>query len=66
MAATPDAPILHLALEAEGRMPGAGLAATLWDGDVPQQQHLGGADFHGQWSEWSPKAAAPAAYPLAT
>jgi hypothetical protein len=66
LAATPDAPILHLALEADGRMPGAGLTATLWKGDVPQQQHLGRADFHGRWIEWSPKAAEPAVYPLST
>lgn len=65
LSATPDAPILHLALEADASTPGAGLTATLWAGDVPKQLHLGRADFHGRWIEWSPEAADTLFYPLA-
>lgn len=64
LSATPDAPILHLALEADARTPGAGLTATLWAGSGPKQMHLGRADFHGRWIEWSPKAADAPCYPL--
>lgn len=60
-AATPDAPILHLALEADGDAPGAGLMATLWRGDEPVQLRLGRADFHGAWVTWAPGATEPAA-----
>lgn len=65
LSATPDAPVMHLALEADDRAPGAGLTATLWAGDGPEQLHLGRAGFHGQWIEWSPKVAERPFYPLA-
>ena len=55
--ATADAPLLHLALEADGETPGAGLSATLWSGGEPKQSRLGRADFHGAWISWSPRAA---------
>ncbi|SCY71255.1 DUF2332 domain-containing protein [Paracoccus tibetensis] len=55
--ATADAPLLHLALEADGETPGAGLSATLWSGGEPKQSRLGRADFHGAWISWSPQAA---------
>lgn len=64
LSATPETPILHLALEADNRTPGAGLTATLWDGYRPKQMHLGRADFHGRWIEWSPKGADTLFYPL--
>jgi hypothetical protein len=64
-AASPDAPLLHLALEADGHTPGAGLTATLWTGGVSKQLPLGRADFHGRWIDWSPEAADAPVYPLA-
>lgn len=53
-AATADAAILHLGLEADAEVPGAGLTATLWAGHDPKQVRLGRADFHGAWVSWSP------------
>jgi hypothetical protein len=55
-AATPDAPLAWLALEADATSPGAGLTLRLWPGDVTIP--LGRAGFHGEWVEW---AAPPAA-----
>lgn len=63
-AATADAPLLHLALEADGGEPGAGLTATLWSGGAPRQVLLGRADFHVDWIEWSPEPADAPFYPL--
>ncbi|WP_304617160.1 DUF2332 domain-containing protein [Paracoccus sp. (in: a-proteobacteria)] len=54
-----DAPILHLALEADHDAPGAGLTATLWRGGAPVRMLLGRADFHGAWIDWSPRTDAP-------
>lgn len=53
---TPDAVLLHLALEADKHTPGAGLTATLWAGKLPIKMQLGRADFHGRWIHWSPSA----------
>lgn len=50
-----DAPILHLAFEADGDAPGAGLRATLWRGGAPSRMLLGRMDFHGAWIDWSPR-----------
>ncbi|CAM3496252.1 DUF2332 domain-containing protein [Paracoccus nototheniae] len=52
-AATPDAPIAHVAMEADGG-DGAGLHLTLWDG-VRRDWSLGRADFHGRWIRWQPR-----------
>lgn len=52
-AATAEAPLLHLALEADADAPGAGLTATLWTGGHPRQLGLGRVDFHGAWIAWS-------------
>lgn len=52
-AATPDAPLAHVQMEADGGH-GAALGLTLWDGT---QRHwaLGRADFHGRWIDWQPR-----------
>lgn len=50
--ATPDAPLAHLEMEADGNGPGAGLSLTLWPGGTHHQ--LGRADFHGRWVDWQP------------
>ncbi len=47
--ATPDAPLAHLAMEADGGS-GAALTLTLWPGG--QVIPLGRADFHGRWVTW--------------
>ncbi len=49
-AATDDAPLAWLAMEADGASPGAGLALRLWPGD--QRINLGRACFHGRWVDW--------------
>ncbi|WP_378944332.1 DUF2332 domain-containing protein [Paracoccus sp. R86501] len=51
--ATPDRPIAHLQMEADGGE-GAGLTLTLWDGQR-RDWSLGRADFHGRWVRWSPE-----------
>ena len=50
--ATPQAPLAHLAMEADGASPGAGLTLTLWPGNLRIAN--GRADFHGRWIDWSP------------
>lgn len=50
--ATPDAPIAHLGMEADGTTPGAGITLTVWPGGIPQS--FGRIDFHGRWMDWSP------------
>ncbi|TJZ94161.1 DUF2332 domain-containing protein [Paracoccus gahaiensis] len=52
-AATPEAPLAHVEMEADGGE-GAALRLTLWDG---QRRHwaLGRADFHGRWIRWQPQ-----------
>ncbi|MFN3276282.1 MAG: DUF2332 domain-containing protein [Paracoccus sp. (in: a-proteobacteria)] len=56
--------LLHLAMEADDRTPGAGLTATLWTGGTPKQVRLGRAHFHGDWIDWSPEPAETPLYPL--
>ena len=52
IAATPTAPLLHLAMEADDATPGAGLSATLWAGGPPLRRDLARVDFHGAWIDW--------------
>ncbi len=51
--ATPDAPLVHLAMEADDApaSDGAGLAMTLWPGG--QTIAMGRVDFHGRWLRWT-------------
>ena len=51
-AATPEAPIAHFGMEADGASPGAGLRLTLWPSG--QTFEMGRADFHGRWIDWRP------------
>lgn len=53
-AATPDRPLAHLAMEADGPAPGAALTLTLWPGALAIP--LGRADFHGRWVDWQAPA----------
>ena len=48
--ATPDAPLAHLAMEADTTPGSAALTLTLWPGG--QSLLLGRAGFHGQWIFW--------------
>ena len=50
--ATPEAPLAHFGMEADGQSPGAGLRLTLWPGG--ESFEMGRADFHGRWVEWTP------------
>jgi hypothetical protein len=50
-AATANAPLARLELEADGNTPGAALTLTLWPG--PTVIPLGRADFHGRWVIWT-------------
>ncbi|MCZ4091462.1 DUF2332 domain-containing protein [Sinorhizobium psoraleae] len=51
MAATADAPLARLQMEADGLRPGAALSLQTWPGG---EKHLiGRADFHGRWIEWT-------------
>jgi hypothetical protein len=54
--ATPEAPLAHLGMEADGQEPGAAVNLTLWPGG--HSEPLGRADFHGRWLTWSAPAAA--------
>ena len=45
-----NAPLCHLAMEADGEKPGACLTLTIWPGGQPVK--LGRADFHGRWIDW--------------
>lgn len=54
--ATAQAPIAHLAMEADDQTPGAGIALTLWTGGTPERIQLGRADFHGRWIDWQAPA----------
>lgn len=49
-AATEDAPVARLQMEADGQAPGAGLSLQLWPGGA--KQLIGRADFHGRWVAW--------------
>ncbi|MBP1885388.1 DUF2332 domain-containing protein [Sinorhizobium mexicanum] len=49
-AATADAPLAWLQMEADGLRPGAALTLQTWPGG---KRHLvGRADFHGRWIDW--------------
>ncbi|ABD56508.1 DUF2332 domain-containing protein [Jannaschia sp. CCS1] len=50
--ATPKAPLLHLAMEADDVRRGAALTASLWAGGPPVVTTLARVDFHGAWIEW--------------
>ena len=59
MAAGHSVPIALLAMEADGKAPGAALTLTLWPGG--KTITLGRADFHGRWIDWL--APPPQAFP---
>lgn len=48
--ALPDAPLAWFGMEADGGR-GAALTLRLWPGDL--RLHLGRADFHGRWIDWT-------------
>ncbi|MFV0303377.1 MAG: DUF2332 domain-containing protein [Paracoccus sp. (in: a-proteobacteria)] len=52
-AASADAPLAHLSMEADGGN-GAALHLRLWDG-AARDWSLGRADFHGRWVDWAPR-----------
>ncbi len=62
--ATADAPLLHLAMEADDDTPGAGLVATLWSGGSPTQHLLARVDFHCAWIDWRNEASPAPRFPL--
>lgn len=45
-----NAPLCHIAMEADVERPGAGLTLTVWPGG--ETLKLGRADFHGRWIDW--------------
>jgi hypothetical protein len=49
-AATEEAPLARLQMEADGQAPGAALSLQIWPG---REKHvIGRADFHGRWVAW--------------
>lgn len=48
--ATADAPIAHLALEADGKPDGAALTLQVWP--TGEKREIGRGDFHGRWVDW--------------
>lgn len=52
--ASPDAPLAHLAMEADAGKGSAAMSLTIWDGSrgTPAAIALGRADFHGRFVEW--------------
>ena len=50
-AATDEAPLAWLGMEADDAPDGAALGLRLWPGDV--RLGLGRADFHGRWVDWT-------------
>ena len=52
--ASPERPLAHLSMEADGGE-GAALALRLWAGGGMRQRSLGRADFHARWIDWQPK-----------
>ncbi len=62
--ATPQAPLLHLAMEVDGNSPGAGLVGTLWSGAAPVQRHLARVDFHAAWIDWRNEPSPEGMFPL--
>jgi len=49
--ATAEAPLAHIALEADGDTHGAALTAQVWPG-MDRPKLLARADFHGRWVDW--------------
>ena len=49
-AATDDAPLARIAMEADGRADGAALTLRIWPGGAARD--LGRVDFHGRWLAW--------------
>lgn len=54
-AATAEAPLAWLRMEADTGTRGAAISARLWPGD--HHIRLGRADFHGRWVDWAPETA---------
>ncbi|WP_353428997.1 DUF2332 domain-containing protein [Paracoccus denitrificans] len=52
--ASPERPLAHLSMEADGG-DGAALALRLWTGGAAREWSLGRADFHARWIDWQPK-----------
>jgi hypothetical protein len=50
VAATPEAPLAWLRMEADGADPGSAITLTLWPS--AETRLLGRADFHGAWIDW--------------
>ena len=50
--ATRTSPIAWFTMETDGKGPGAELSLRLWPGNYTI--HMGRADFHGRWVDWSP------------
>ena len=48
--ATSDAPLAHVAMEADGAKGSAALTVALWPGGV--ERTLARVDFHGRWIAW--------------
>ncbi len=49
--ATAEAPLAHVAMEADGTSGSAALSATLWPGG--ERRDLARVDFHGRWIAWT-------------
>ena len=52
--ASPERPLAHLSMEADGGK-GAALVLRLWTGGALREWSLGRADFHARWIDWQPK-----------
>ncbi len=49
--ATPDTPIAHVGMEADGDPEGAALTAQVWPG-MDRPRLLARVDYHGRWVDW--------------
>lgn len=49
-AATQEAPLARLQMEADGQTPGAALSLQIWP--AGETHAVGRADFHGRWVDW--------------
>lgn len=54
--ATPTMPLARLGAEADHTPGSAAMVLEIWDGDH-RRWHLGRADFHGRWIDWTPEQA---------
>jgi len=52
--ATPDSPLAHIAMEADGDAKGAALTARIWPDRLnhPERILLARVDYHGRWINW--------------